>query len=61
MSDKYTIKPAYTVLNGKTRCFTTRLLKDKKVIAEFVNEHHNTNAQKVCDLLNETARAQGKY
>lgn len=59
MSDKYTIKP--TEYNADYILF-----KDGVKIAIFTeaklsNEVAKTNAQKVCDLLNETSRAQGKF
>ena len=45
----------------------TLLIKTQKIevpridtIAIFVGTEHKTNAQKVCDLLNEASRSQGK-
>jgi hypothetical protein len=38
-----------------------KLLKDDKPMAIFYGQDAATNAQKVCDLLNEVSRSQGKY
>lgn len=48
---KYTLKDyLYKIL----------LFKNKEAIAMF-DKKHRQDAQKVCDLLNETSRSQGKY
>lgn len=39
----------------------TKLYKNNQAIAIFYGNDSNTNAQKVCDLLNETSRSQGQY
>lgn len=54
MANKYTVKE-----NSDQAI----LYKDGKIIARFWNDYPNnvTNAQKVCDLLNEVSRSQGKW
>jgi hypothetical protein len=63
---KYRIQPAPMDSYKDFRMAQDRpihLLKDGWIIAVFTGDGFNnqTNAQKVCDLLNETSRSQGKF
>lgn len=57
--DKYTLKTLYSSFHIRE---VTYLYTNGRQIATFTDKStHKTDAQKICDLLNETSRAQGKY